>query len=248
LQRRFEESFWCEDLGTYAFGLDPDKRPIRTVASNPGHLLWSGIVRPDRAARVAARLLEDDMWSGWGIRTLSTHNPAYNPYLYQHGAVWPHDNGLIALGCKRYGLTNEAAQIARGIFDAAGTFKGYRLPELFSGLPRERLSFPVQYKQANIPQAWAAGSVFHFIQAILGLRADAPAGRLYVAPTLPDWLEDVTLENLEVGRAVVALRFFRRGDRSGWDVVSRKGDLDIVEVPWMPSGDTRDPAANRKAG
>jgi glycogen debranching enzyme len=104
LHDKFEERFWCEDIGFYAFTLDPDKRPVRTIASNPGHLLWSGMAAPDRAARVVKRLTEPDMWSGWGIRTLSAQNPAYNPFSYQRGAVWPHDNGIIALGFKRYGL------------------------------------------------------------------------------------------------------------------------------------------------
>jgi glycogen debranching enzyme len=234
LRRRFEEAFWCEPIGSYAFGLDREKRPIETVVSNPGHLLWSGMIDPGRARAVARRLLRRDMWSGWGIRTLSAENPAYNPYLYQLGAVWPHDNGIIALGCRRYGLAEESARIARAVFDAASCFKGYRLPELFSGVPRQRLSFPVQYKQANTPQAWAAGSVFHFIQALLGLRADAPAGRLYVDPALPPWLAHVRLENLEVGRAVLDLRFYRRGGRSAWEVTRQRGRIDVVETPWRP--------------
>jgi len=115
LHDKFEERFWCEDIGFYAFTLDPDERPVRTIASNPGHLLWSGMVAPDRAARVVKRLTEPDVWSGWGIRTLSAQNPAYNPFSYQRGAVWPHDNGIIALGFKRYGFVAEAARIVRDI-------------------------------------------------------------------------------------------------------------------------------------
>ncbi len=236
LRRRFEDAFWCDDLGSYAFGLDPDKRPIRTIASNAGQLLWSGLVSPERARRVARRLLAADMWSGWGIRTLSERNPAYNPYSYQRGAVWPHDNGIIALGCKRYGFVDATNRISRALFDAAGCFKGYRLPELFAGLRRAPATFPVQYVGANIPQAWAAGSIFHVIQAILGLRADAPAGRLYVTPTLPDWLPSVKLTNLKVGKARLGLRAWREGKGCRWEIDELTGDLDVVEEAWAPWG------------
>ena len=115
LFRRFNEAFWDEESGFYAYMLDGEKRKVLTVASNPGHLLWSGIVPPDRAARVVARLMAPDMNSGWGIRTLSAQHPAFNPYSYQNGSVWPHDNSLIALGFKRYGFAREAGQIARDI-------------------------------------------------------------------------------------------------------------------------------------
>ena len=191
LQRRFEDAFWCEDLGFYAFGLDPDKQPIATLASNVGHCLWSGLLRADRAALVVQRLMEPNFSSGWGIRTLPSDHPAYNPYSYHRGSVWPHDNALIALGFKRYGFADECARVARDVFGAASFFAGYRLPELYAGLPRQPGSFPVQYLGANIPQAWAAGSIFQLIQAMLGLRADAPNHRLAVHPTLPTWLPDV---------------------------------------------------------
>lgn len=235
LQRRFEEAFWCEEIDFYAFGLDPKKQPIRTVASNPGHLLWSGIASKERAIRVAARLMAEDMWSGWGIRTLSSNNPAYNPLSYQRGSVWPHDNGIIALGLKRYGFADEANQVAEGIFAAAQHFDSYRLPELFAGLPRHPEGFPVPYMRANVPQAWAAGSVFHLLQAILGLRADAPRKRLYVYPTLPEWLPDVELQALRVGQAHVTLRFWReRSGESRWEALDRSGNLQIIEEPWAP--------------
>ena len=160
LKRRFNEAFWVEEEGTYAFGLDRDKRPIATVASNAGHCLWTGIADRDKAGRVVERLLRPDMWTGWGIRTLSCRNPAYNPFSYQRGSVWPHDNAIIAAGMKRYGFCDQANLVARGILEAAAHFESYRLPEVFAGLEREPASFPVQYRQANIPQAWAAGSVF----------------------------------------------------------------------------------------
>jgi len=199
LYEKFNEVFWSETEGFYAYCLDGDKKPVWTVASNAGQLLWSGIVPRERAARVAARLMQPDMWSGWGIRTLSSKNPSYNPYSYQNGAVWPHDNGLIAVGFKRYGLHTEAAAIAGTIARAGDFFALRQLPELYSGVQRNRTNFPVQYLGANVPQGWAAGSVFSLVRAMLGLDPDAPAGRLYLDPALPDWLPDLTLHNLRLG-------------------------------------------------
>ncbi len=239
LQIRFEEQFWCEDIGFYAFALDPDKNPVKTIASNAGHCLWSGIARPDHAARVVERLFEPDMWSGWGIRTLSTRNAAYNPISYQRGSVWPHDNGIIAMGFKRYGFHEQAACVARDISEAAGYFESYRLPELYAGLERRAGAFPVQYRGANVPQAWAAGSVFHLLQAILGLQADAPSDRLYVDPRLPPWLPDVTLRDVAVGPASLDLRFWREGERTRWEVARNDGGVGVVQKswePWRPDG------------
>ena len=234
LQVRFEERFWCDDLGSYAYALDPAKRPVRTIVSNVGHCLWSGIVAPERASRVVARLLEPDMWSGWGIRTLSAAHPAYNPVSYQRGSVWPHDNGIIALGFKRYGFAAEASRVFRDVSEAASFFVSYRLPELYAGIERRRGTFPVLYPGASAPQAWAAGSVFHLLQAILGLRADAPRGRLYVDPDLPRWLPDVTLRGMSVGRAKVDLRFWREGERTRWEGTVREGSVDLRHEQWRP--------------
>jgi glycogen debranching enzyme len=229
LKRRFNEAFWMEDQGFIAFGLDPEKRQIETIASNPGHCLWSGIVDDDKAGRVVERLLRSDMWSGWGIRTLSANNPAYNPLSYQRGSVWPHDNAIIAAGMKRYGYHEQANRVARGILDAAARFEGYRLPEVFAGLAREDHAFPVQYLEANIPQAWAAGSVFQLIQAMLGLDADVPNGRLWVNPRLPDWVPSLELTGLKIGRTELHLRFWRDEDTTRFSVVSQQGDrLDVL--------------------
>jgi glycogen debranching enzyme len=237
LQARFEARFWCEDLGFYAFGLDPEKQPIRTIASNAGHCLWSGIADAAHAERVVRRFFEPDMWSGWGIRTLSARNPAYNPFSYQLGSVWPHDNGIIAMGFARYGFAAEAARVARDISEAASYFAGYRLPELYAGIERRPGTFPVQYLGANVPQAWAAGSTFHLLQAMLGLQADAPRSRLYVNPHLPRWLPDLTLSGIRVGASRLDLRFWREDDRTRWAVLWLDGDLDVEErtsQPWSP--------------
>lgn len=229
LQQRFEEHFWCEDIGYYAYALDGDKKPVKTIASNAGHLLWSGIVRPDRAKRVVRRLLEPDMWSGWGIRTLSEKNPAYNPFSYQNGSVWPHDNGIIAMGFKRYGFGTEAAMVARNISEAASYFVFHRLPELYAGVKREVGTFPVQYLGANVPQAWAAGSVFDLLRAQLGLDADAHQKKLYIDPELPRWLPEITLHKLLVGRARVDLRFWRDAESTRHEVLAVEGELKVEQ-------------------
>ena len=237
LKRKFNKVFWMEDKGCYAYGLDPDKKQITTIASNAGQCLWSGIADQDKAERTAHRLLHKDMWSGWGIRTLSSNNPAYNPYDYQMGSIWPQDNGIIAAGFKRYGLVKEANQVMRGIFDAINRFDSYRPPEVFAGIKRNGdVDFPVLYPGgANIPQAWATGSIFHMVRTILGLRADAPHKILYVNPTLPDWLTDIELQHLQVGSCFLTLHFWREGKSSRWevcDVTSEKGTAkeDMIEV------------------
>ena len=223
---RFNAAFWDEASGFYAFALDGDKRPVLSVASNPGHCLWSGIVPPDRAERVVKRLMASDMWSGWGVRTLSSENPAYDPHSYQNGSVWPHDNGLIALGFRRYGFATEAALIARDISGAASYFMQHRMPELYAGLERTPTTFPVQYLGANVPQAWAAGSCFSLLQALLGLDPDAPNGHLYIDPALPDWMPEITLEGLALGPHRLTLRFWRAGPETLWETL--KGDPSVV--------------------
>jgi glycogen debranching enzyme len=175
------------------------------------------------------------MWTGFGIRTLSAGNPAYNPHSYQRGSVWPHDNGIIALGFKRYGYAAEAARVARDVSAAASQFASHRLPELYAGIQRSPSGFPVQYLGANVPQAWAAGSVFHLLQAMLGLQADAPHGRLYVDPQLPHWLPEVTLHGLRIGQAQVDVQFRRVGEGSEWDATVRSGRVEVHRQPWTPS-------------
>jgi glycogen debranching enzyme len=219
LFKQFNEAFWDEGLGSYAFALDGDKKKVLTIASNVGHCLWSGIVPPERAARVVKRLMAPDMWSGWGIRTLSSENPAFNPYNYQTGSVWPHDNAIIALGFKRYGFGVEAARIARDISEAASHFLSNQLPELYTTIERDEKSFPVQYLGANVPQAWAAGSVFALLQAILGFVPDAPRGKLYVDPSLPAWLPDLTVLDLRVGGHRFDIRFWRDGPKTQFEVL-----------------------------
>ncbi len=168
----FNEAFWMEDKGYYAMALDGRKRQVDSIASNPGHCLWSGIISPDKAPRVVEQLMAADMFSGWGIRTLSTEMARYNPLSYHNGSVWPHDNSIIAAGFFRYGFTKEAAEVAFAILDAAA-FSDHRLPELFAGYPRRGHSFPVPYPGANVPQAWASGAAVYLLETLLGA---IPAG------------------------------------------------------------------------
>lgn len=207
---RFNDAFWWEREGTYVLALDGRKKQVRSVASNAGHALASGIVAPERAGRVVERLMAEDMWSGWGIRTLAASHPYYNPFSYHTGSVWPHDNAMAAGGFRRYGYDAEAARVARGIFDAASQFPGHRLPELFSGLRRDPGSFPVPYLGASSPQAWAAGSVFRLVAVLCGIHARvAPDGQreLYVNPALPEWLPEITITHLRAGRGAIDLHF-----------------------------------------
>jgi glycogen debranching enzyme len=232
LYDRFNDAFWWESEGTYYLGLDGQKRPIRTVASNAGHCLASGIVPAERAGRVVDRLMAPDMWSGWGIRTLSMEHPGYNPYSYHLGSVWPHDNATIAGGFRRYGRLEEAQRVAEGIFAAAQQFESYRLPELFAGLPREDGLFPVQYLGANVPQAWAAASVFRFVAILCGIHSVGSQRKIYVNPILPDWLPSITLRNLRAGKGAADIRM----EHDRLEVLSNSTGFEILQgrVPRPP--------------
>ena len=196
LQRRFDEAFWLEDRGFYALGLDREKRQVDSVTSNLGHLLWSGIVPEPRCKAIADLLMEDALWSGWGVRTMAVGEGAYNPLVYHDGTVWPHDNSLIAWGLARSGRSHDAARILRAIVDAA-TYFDYRLPEVFAGFARNDTRFPVEYPTASSPQAWAAATPVLLLQVVLGLVPDR-AGRVLrsEAQGLPEWLEGTSLTGI----------------------------------------------------
>ncbi len=168
-----------------------------------------------------------DMLTGWGIRTLSTNNPAFNPYNYQTGSVWPHDNAIIAMGFKYYGFGAEAARIAHDISVAASYFRLNQLPELYTAFEREETNFPVQYIGANVPQAWAAGSAFMLTQALLGFLPDAPRNKLYIDPSLPKWLPDLAVYDLHIGKHKLDIRFWREGEDTAFEVI--RGDPKLVE-------------------
>jgi glycogen debranching enzyme len=215
LKARFNQDFWLEAEGFYALALESGKRPCRVISSNPGHALWSGIVDLDRAGRVVDRLMKPDLFNGWGIRTLSTRERRYNPMGYHLGTVWPHENSLIAAGCRRYGFDEAASRIFVGLLEAAIEFEDYRLPELFTGFAREEYGIPVRYPVACHPQAWAAGSVPFLVETSLGLVPDGFENRLRVVqPDLPDFIRLVEIRRLQIGKGSVDLRFRRRSDES----------------------------------
>jgi glycogen debranching enzyme len=202
LKQRFNEDFWLEQHGWYAMGLDADKRPIDALASNMGHCLWTGIVDEERAPLVAERLLSDELFSGWGVRTLATSMGGYNPVSYHCGSVWPHDTAIVAAGLARYGMMDEALRLVAGLFDAAMAFGG-RLPELFAGLDRNELAVPVAYPTSCSPQAWAAAAPLLCLRTILRLDPWVPQGVTWVAPVLPDGVGRLAVRGIPLGGARV---------------------------------------------
>ena len=213
LRERFNERFWMKDRRFYAVALGPGDRTIRSITSNPGHLLATGIVPVDRASDVIDRLLADDLFSGWGVRTLSAEHPSYNPFSYHLGSVWPVENATFILGCIRYGHWDAAHRIAEGLFAATDLFVDNRLPESLGGLPRDGdHPHPGIYPSSNEPQAWSASAIILGTQALLGIRPIAPANLLLLDPHLPEWLPYVELHGLRVGQATVDLVFTRRDD------------------------------------
>ncbi|MBI3649080.1 MAG: amylo-alpha-1,6-glucosidase [Actinobacteria bacterium] len=229
LRRRYNEVFWMEDEQYFAAALDGDKRQVRTVMSNPGHALYCDFVDPDKARPLAKRLLAPDMFSGWGIRTMSKSAAAYNPMSYHNGSVWPHDNALIAAGLKRYRFVRSTNRVATALFDAAIDADYLRLPELFCGFTRRSPNRPVSYPIACSPQAWASGAPFLMLQAMLGISARADQNLLTVnEPHLPPWLHTVELRNLRVGRSRLSLVFRREGEITSFSLLSRDGDVRVV--------------------
>jgi len=196
LRRRFDEAFWVDERGFYALGLDREKRQIDSLTSNVGHLLWSGIVPEQRRAAVADALMDEHLWSGWGVRTMAAGEGAYNPLVYHNGTVWPHDNALVAWGLSRAGRAHDVARILHTLVEAAAHFD-YRLPEVFAGFPRHRTRFPVVYPTASSPQAWAAATPVLLVQIVLGLVADRPAGAVRSeAREVPDWVDGLVLDGV----------------------------------------------------
>ncbi len=200
LRRTFNQAFWMPQEGFYAIALDGKKRQVNSIASNPGHCLWSGIVDQEHASAVVERLLSPDMFSGWGIRTLSTEMALYNPLSYHNGSIWPHDNSLIAAGMARYGFRKQAAEVADAIIEASAGFSEHRLPELFAGYPRREYSFPVQYPGANVPQAWACGAVLYLLETLLGaqMRGNKLITRPIASPLGPMHLHGVRFRSMRL--------------------------------------------------
>jgi glycogen debranching enzyme len=229
LKKLFNERFWLEEERYYALALDGDKKPVRTITSNPGQALWTGVVDDRKAGAVIKRLLSPEMFSGWGIRTVAKKAAIYNPMSYHNGSIWPHDNALIVRGLKRYGRLKEVESVAAGLFGAAAQDPYFRLPELFCGFTRRGGNRPVEYPVACSPQAWAAGTFFMILQSILGLTPDAPSNLLYVNnPTLPPWLDSVSLSNLQIGAGRLTIAFNRVDGVTGFTAPQKEGKLRIV--------------------
>jgi glycogen debranching enzyme len=204
LRERFDQAYWVEERGGYyALALDGRKERVDSMCSNIGHLLWSGIVPPARVDQVVDALMSDPLWSGWGVRTMSTEDLGYSPLSYHNGTVWPHDNSLIAAGLARYGRRAEALRIVQQMFEAAAHF-GYELPEVFAGMAQSTTPFPIAYPTAARPQAWAAGTPVLLLRVLLGLEPDAARERLETTVTdeLPSWAGSLRLAGVRAfGRA-----------------------------------------------
>jgi glycogen debranching enzyme len=231
LAQRFEEAFWCEELGTYALALDGAKAPCKVRTSNAGQLLFTGIVREDRARRVAVDLMQPHFFTGWGIRTVARGEARYNPMSYHDGSIWPHDNALIALGLARYGLKHSVEHVFKGLFDAATYMDLRRLPELFCGFRREKQRGPTLYPVACAPQAWASATPFTLLEASLGLEFDAQRGEIRLRnPRLPAFLNEVVLRDLRLGPSSVDLRVRRQGDEVSLEVLRTRGLIQVSIV------------------
>ncbi len=236
LKKRFNDAFWMEDEGFFALALDAQKRPVRSITSNAAHCIASAIADPSLVRRVADRLFAPDLFSGWGIRTLSSDHPRYNPYSYHLGSIWPIEQGTFALGFWRYGLYDRAQELSRAVFEAASLFEFHRLPELFGGHPRNaEHPFPGIYPNSNSPQAWSSSAVFSLLQALLGLYPYAPLKMLILDPHLPSWLPEITLRGLRIGQAQVTIRFrLEASGRTSYRILDQQGTLHVVRqaTPW----------------
>ncbi len=228
LKSNFHKRFWSEELSTYVLALDGQKRQCRVKASNAGHCLYTGIVDKRYAGTVAHTLMAPDSFSGWGVRTLASSEARFNPMAYHNGSVWPHDNALIAAGLARYDFKDDANRIFAGLFQAS-LFVEFRLPELFCGFEKQNGGGPVPYPVACSPQAWSAAAVFSLLSAVLGLKIDGAASRLsFVRPALPDFLDEIEINNLKVGAGTVDLLIHRRAQSATIEILGRSGDVEVI--------------------
>jgi len=231
LKKRFNHKFWMPEKKFFAMALDKDRKPIDSIASNIGHCLGIGIIDEDKIDPVVKRLFAPDMFSGWGIRTLSSNNPSYDPFSYHRGSVWPVENSTIAAGVAVTGYVDEALELIGSQLALATLFEKMRLPEVISGHERSpEYPVPGLYPQANLLHAWSVSAISLYIQILVGIRAFAPIRTLLVKPVLPDWLPWIEIHELHVEHAVVSLRFWRdsRG-KSHWKILHREGTLFVLE-------------------
>ena len=231
LREKFDQVFWCDDLGMYALALDGEKNQCRVRTSNPGHALFCKIAKEERAKTLAASLMTEQLFSGWGIRTVGSGESRYNPMSYHNGSVWPHDNALIGMGFSLYGYPQKSCEILHALFEVSRDVELQRLPELFCGFhKRPGTSGPTLYPVACAPQAWAAGAVFLLLRACLGMSVRAPERQICFAhPLLPANLDEVRIENLRVVDATVDLLMRRQEDGVDVEVLRRRGEIEIVK-------------------
>jgi len=229
LKERFQRDFWMEDEQFVAIALDRFGNQVRSVSSNPGHCLWAEILDKDKADIVADRMMSADMFSGWGIRTLSTGASSYNPLSYHNGSVWPHDNGIICDGLRKLGRSGDVITVLTAMYDAMRRQSDFRLPELFCGFERSSSPQPIDYPVSCRPQAWAAGAIFQMLRACINLMPDATNGRLRIVdPVLPPWLTQVRISHLRLGKAEVDLAFRRDGTSTYCQILRKQGDVRVV--------------------
>lgn len=229
LKSRFNRDFWVPDQGYYALALDENKKQIDSITSNPGHCLGLGILSPEKARSVAERLQAPDLFSGWGIRTLSSLSPAYNPIGYHLGTVWPHDNGIIAAGLRSLGFIEQALELSQAIIDMCSEQPYHRPPELFCGYERMPHASPVRYPVACSPQAWATGTIFQLLELMINLQPDAANNCLRVVhPTLPESIQLLSLDNLKIGETVLDLEFEQSNGATACRVVRKRGNLRVI--------------------
>ncbi len=229
LQKRFDEAFWSDEISSYVLALDGRKTHCKVRTSNAGHALFTGIISPDKASRLAETLLDKNSFSGWGIRTVNAIERRYNPMSYHNGSIWPHDNAIIAYGLARYGLKEETITILRGLFDASIFMELHRMPELFCGFHRRQGEGPTLYPVACSPQAWSAASVFLLLQAILGLNIDGKNKVInFLYPHLPEFLQEIHIKDLRVGDSLVDISIHRYRFDVGINVKRRTGDIEVV--------------------
>ncbi|MDX1532151.1 MAG: amylo-alpha-1,6-glucosidase, partial [Rhodothermales bacterium] len=241
LKERFNRDFWIEEEGTVAGWLDAEKRLVRSVTSNAGHCLTTGVVADERVPALVERLFRPDLFSGWGLRTLSSENPSYNPLSYHLGSVWAVENATTLFGLRRYGFDERAQELARAIFDLARLWPGGRIPECVGGYARAELGLdgaagpfahPGAYPRATDTQAWNLSAFPLIVQGLLGLRPVAALDLLVVDPVLPAWIPELELTTLRVGGATVSLRFWRDAEgASHYDVTAQEGTLRVLRQP-----------------
>jgi glycogen debranching enzyme len=232
LKRRFNRDWWMEDEGFFALALDSDKRLARSITSNVGHCLATGIIDDEHVPRVVERLFMPDMFSGWAIRTLSADHPSYNPLAYHLGSVWPVENASIVFGLRRYGFDRQAVELTGGLFDLGQLYDFGRVPECVGGYARTEFPHPGAYPRANPVQLWNQSAYIMLIQALLGLQPVAPLHTLLVDPVLPPWLPEVIVRNLRIGDAIATVRFHRGADDRGHaDVLDQRGKLHVIHQP-----------------